>query len=188
MARKRQRRLLIMKIKETTVRKLLITGIDNLDPVNVFVEEYTPTSGKITMECFGKAWSYFWGSIGDRSIMEFFCSCDNHYLSRKFDPQLESKIDDPDMLPEHAKNYIINMRKERDIDRKQARDLYDKAEYVEMNDHNLLFEIYGDEWWCALPKQPNQKYEYLGRILDVAKAGVKTLIPVNTTARSANNE
>jgi len=165
-----------MNIKQTTVKKLVVTGIHDLDPVNVFVEEYTSTSGKITIECFGNAWSYFWGSIGERSIMEFFCNCDNHYLSEKFAPQLRSEIDDHDKLPEYARNYIIEMRKEGTFDKKKARALFNQTEYLTMDDSSMMFEIFGDEWWYCCPKIPNYQYLYLSKILDVAKEAVKTLI------------
>lgn len=166
-----------MEVKETTVRKILITGVEDLDPVNVYIEEYTPTSGKITIECFSQAWSYFWGSIGEMSIMEFFCSCDNHYLSSKFAPHMKSEIDDYDRLPEYAREHIIERRKCWEFEKDTARDLYDKAKYLEQDNHDLMFEIFGEEWWYNVPKQPNHQYEYLGRILDASKKGVKTLIP-----------
>jgi hypothetical protein len=171
-----------MNVKSTTVTKLTVTGIQDLDPVNVFVEEYSPTSGKITMECFGGAWSYYWGSIGNRSIMEFFCSCDNHYLSGKFAPQLETRVDDEGGLEKHAKAFVINERKEGYLTKEEARRKWDRTPYIEMHIYEDLHDIYGDDFWDATPKKPNHKWEYLCRVIDAAKAAVATMIPAKAVA------
>jgi len=169
-----------MDVKSTTVTKLTVTGIQNLDPVNVFVEEYSPTSGKIGLECFGDAYSYYWGSIGNRSIMEFFCSCNNHYLSGKFAPQLNSRVPDQNALEDHAKAYISERRRENELTKDEARRLFDKTPYAEIDDYDGMFEIYGGDFWDALPQMPNHKWEYLCRIIEAAKEAVKTLIPQTT--------
>jgi len=171
-----------MNIKSATVTKMTVTDIPNLDPVNVFVEEYSANSGKITMECFGDAWSYYWGSIGERSIMEFFCACDNHYLCGKFAPQLDSRVIDDGGLPEYAQKYICEQRRQDCFKKEEARDLYDRAEFIDRNDSELMYEVFGDEWWERGPKIANYKWEYLCRVIDAAKAAVATMIPEKAVA------
>lgn len=33
-----------------------------LDPVTVYVEEYGPNSSRITVQCYSRAWTAYWGS------------------------------------------------------------------------------------------------------------------------------
>ncbi len=46
-----------MKIESVESTTLLITEIENFDPVTVHLENYAPGKGGITIECFGEAWS-----------------------------------------------------------------------------------------------------------------------------------
>ena len=162
-----------MKLKRTTVEKLVLTDIPDLDPVSVFLEDYGPHRGKVTIECFGKAWSYFWTGMGDHSVGDFFCSCDNHYLSKKLAPGVDSTVLDDDGLIEHAKKHIIEQRREDYLSKDEARTLYDSTDNLFREDHEHMYEIYGDEWWDCGPRVPNYEWEYLGRILNAAKAGIE---------------
>ena len=44
-----------MDIQQSTVKKLLITGVESLDPVSVFFENYGDGQGKVVIECYGKS-------------------------------------------------------------------------------------------------------------------------------------
>jgi hypothetical protein len=44
------------------------------------VDNISDGKGKITIDCFGSSWTYFWGSMGYPTLEEFFLSCDNSYL------------------------------------------------------------------------------------------------------------
>lgn len=142
-----------MKIQHSQIDKILITQIPNLDPISVFLEDYGSEKGrgKVTIECFGDAWSHFWGSIGNKTIGEFFCSCDNHYLREKFAPELKSNIIDEDNRANHARQHIIERRKEDLITKEEARRLYNLAEHLCASDEDLMYDIYGDEWWDYAP-------------------------------------
>jgi hypothetical protein len=117
--------------------------------------------------------------------MEFFCSCDNSYLSGKFAPELNSTWpeDDEVKVIKHAKAHIIKRRKEDDISSKEARELFKSAEdirpYSEASScdcQGIYYSIYGDDWWDCLPKMTNPDYEYLDRVLDAAKEGVRHMM------------
>jgi len=165
-----------MKVKEIPVKKLYISDITNLDPINVFIEEVDGSGGKFTIECYGKAWSYYWGGIGKSTLMEFFCNCDNHYLAGKFAPMLESQIDDPDGTVTAAREHILEHRRNRNFTREEARDKYNLTEYLTPDQHDNMFEVFGDEWWHDMPKQPNHEYEYLLRILDAVKEAIAYVV------------
>ena len=46
-----------MKIKESTVRKLTISDIERLDNINVYLEDFEPGHGQITIKCWNEVWS-----------------------------------------------------------------------------------------------------------------------------------
>ena len=48
-----------MKLETSTVTKLQLTELNNLDPISVILENYEPGKGKIIIECCGKSWSSF---------------------------------------------------------------------------------------------------------------------------------
>ena len=73
-----------MKIETTEVKRLTIKEVPDLDPISVILEDLGPGRGKITVECYGQAWSSFWPAMGNRTIGEFFCRCDDSYIASNF--------------------------------------------------------------------------------------------------------
>jgi len=165
-----------MKITKTIAEKIVISGIEHQDDIAVYLEDLGPGIGKMTITCFDEAWSHFWGAMGECTIKEFVLSCDNHYLSKKFSPDLKQYINDTDLLAVDCKKKIIEMRKICDLTEDEARDFYDSVDAFQndiINHHDVLYRIYGDEWWCCLPKQKNHEYERFSDILDVIKQALR---------------
>lgn len=169
-----------MKTTLSDVRKLRITEIDNLDPITVILEDFEPGRGKIIIECFGESWTAGWYAMGDRTIAEFFISCDNYYLGNKLS-RMSPKINDEEALVPDAKKSILTMRLEGEIDSATARDLYDRVCAYDgcghefMADHNLLYEVYGDDWHHCIPQTTNPRWEYLCRIIDAVRDALRTV-------------
>lgn len=168
-----------MKLEKSIVEKLLISGIQNQDPIAVYFEDIGSGLGKITISCFNDCWSYFWGSIGKETLIrEFFRSCNTGYLAHKFSPETEGTVYDFCQLPQHAKKRICELRRDGDLSETKARELFDEADrlYVADDvrdlDRDLMFEIYGDDWYDCLPRQANHKYEYLCRIIETVKEAI----------------
>ncbi|WP_367949531.1 hypothetical protein [Pseudomonas sp. SBB6] len=44
-----------MKVETSIVTKLHITGIEGLDPITVFLDDFEPNRGKITVSCYDRA-------------------------------------------------------------------------------------------------------------------------------------
>ncbi len=158
-----------MEVETSQVTRLKITGGDRLDPVTVFLEDLGPKQGKVTIECYGESWSASWGGMGDRTVADFFCSCDEHYLANKLS-SIRGSVDDFDGLADHARKHIIDGRKSHDFEKAEARRLYDRCEDlsgVENFDQAApaMADIYGPEWWYAVPTKPNPDYQYLCRII-----------------------
>ena len=168
-----------MKIAKTTVEKLVITEVKNLDPISVIVEDFGPGQGKITITCFGDAWSHYWSHMGETNkLADFFCSCDEHYIARKLKNGIEDTIsdDDPEALTRLLRGEIIKDRRLGDITREVARDYWDRAENydAEFDGHELLYEVLGDEFWYRTPKKPNPDYEYLCLIIKTVQKAFKS--------------
>lgn len=54
-----------------------------LDPITVTLRDFGG-SGQIIVECFGAAWSQWFGAIGgNKTLREFIASCDEYYLGQK---------------------------------------------------------------------------------------------------------
>lgn len=163
-----------MKITKSSVVKIKIEEIEGLDSINVFLEDLGPRRGKITIDCYGKAWSAYWGGMGDRTISQFFCSCDEHYLAKNLS-NINSEIDDYENLTIETKKEIIKKRKAHEVDIETAREWFDDAETIDHDniDQGLLQDVFGDEWWYCIPTKSNPDYEYLCRIIKTVKEAIK---------------
>lgn len=168
-----------MEIQRSTVEKLKITDVKNLDHVSVFLEDLEPGKGKITIECYGKSWSNYWGGMGDRTISKFFCSANNDYIAGKMDGSLRHNAVDEDSIPEHAKNHVKQLLSDFDIDDLEANELLSELNGWSGEDllqnREILSKIYGPDYWYSLPEIPNHEYEYLCRILNAVKAALKQI-------------
>jgi len=60
-----------------------IAPIDNLDQITVYFQDYELGKGKVTLECWGGAWSSYFGAMGSKTIQQFFLSCGPDYLVNK---------------------------------------------------------------------------------------------------------
>ncbi len=169
-----------MKTQTSMVKKIVITDIPNLDNVAVYLEDYEEGKGKITITCFNKSWTYYWGCMGECNLTKFIIGCDNHYLSGKLNPNVDSDVYDEEGFENYAKEHVIRRRKERCLSKEEARESYDRcfllAEYKEFDSKEyaqLMYDIFGDDWYDCSPKKPNPEYSYFCRILDVIKEALR---------------
>lgn len=70
-----------MRVTRSTVTKLEIVDAPRLDPIRVYIEDYEPGKGRITISCYDAAWVGYWGGMSGKSIAEFFTNCDADYLA-----------------------------------------------------------------------------------------------------------
>ncbi len=163
-----------MKVEKTTVTKIVISGAKSLDPVHVFLEDVGPAQGRITINCYTDSWTAYWGGMGERTIEQFFCSCDEHYLANSLS-RVEPSVFDSDGL----KPLILKLRRTQEIDADAARDLFDKVDGVEdpFAEPGLMQAILGDEWWNKLPEKTNPDYLYLCRIIKAVQFALKEGLP-----------
>jgi hypothetical protein len=189
-----------MQIERSQVTKLTITGAVALDPITVYAEDIGPRQGKITVECYGRSWSAYWGGMGDQTISEFFRSCNVGYIANKMTDERPS-ITDAEAIADGARRQIIKLRRGQvmrrfdgsgtyrfgraEITPEAARELWEEVEGAYFgadgwSASDLMQRIFGDEWWYSLPDKPNPNYEYLCRIIRAVQAALEEAMKEST--------
>ena len=146
-----------MKIESAQVTKLTLSDLDRLDPISVITEDIANGRGKIIFECYGKAWCAYWGGMGDNTIAEFFCSCDEHYIAKNVS-NVDSEVYDIDAIRKAAKAAGVECYRD-----------------DPWNDCEFMIAMYGDDmsdWHYSLPTMANHEYAYLSRVIKAVQAGL----------------
>lgn len=181
-----------LKVEQSVVTKLLITGAAGLDPITVFLEDHEPGRGNLTIRCHQESWGSGWGAMGqDRKVAEFVRSCGADYLIGSLRPQLRSTRFSSDELVKMAQRCVLDRRRDRNrsewnwmdqLDKREARSLYNQVQDLhgcseaECWQHNgLLTKLFGAEWWYKADEatERNPDWDYLERILDAVQDGLK---------------
>lgn len=175
-----------MQISKTTVTKLLLTGLDKLDPISVFLEDQAPAKGKIIIECFGSSWAATWGSMGmGRNVATFFCGNDADYLIGSLAPQLLGDIFSGKALQALAEKTIAERRDGTsdmdELDADEAEELLEQVAILadcnclECAPSGLMEAIFGCEWWhpASNATEANPRYAQLRQIVEAVQQGLK---------------
>jgi hypothetical protein len=68
-------------VSEPQLRTYRIEAI-GLDPITVYIEQFRPGAGRMTVQCYARAWTSFWGSHGAEAPLEtFITACDAEYIA-----------------------------------------------------------------------------------------------------------
>lgn len=51
-----------------------------LDPLTIYAHNLGDGRGKLTVCCFGSAWTAYWGAMGCDDVREFAAACNTGYL------------------------------------------------------------------------------------------------------------
>lgn len=174
-----------MKIEKTDLLAFTISEVERLDPVRVMIENYEPGKGRITITCYGKAWTGAWFAMGGDSVQKFIMRVSNEYLIGYFDPQLQSTVDDDnDENLIFVKSEIVRLRRQLEISHEEARSMWYEAENADdvkasCCDYLVgekLLGLFGDDpWYAKWPKVPNHEYQYLDRIVSAVRDGLNEL-------------
>lgn len=165
-----------MKVRKSTVEKLTVTGVPNMDSLSIIVEDFGQGRGEITITCFGESWNRYWSHMSEGVKMaDFFIKASDGYLVLKLKTGISSMVnsDDQDALEAHLKARIVEMRRNEEVDKYEARELWSLAESTDYSSNENLYEILGDEWHLDLPQVTNPHYEYLCRVVGVVKEALK---------------
>jgi len=143
-----------MNTEKRKTETYVLTDLDRLDPVTVYVTNYQPGQGKMVVECFGKAWTAYWGGMSDMTLQQFVLTCDNAYILGKMLEQTSQT--DFDLINEGAQKKGFSMCVTSDVE-------------VAMQAGSMA-ECFGPDWYMDLPTCTTSEYDYLGRILNAIKA------------------
>ncbi|NWO11772.1 hypothetical protein HLV40_15380 [Chromohalobacter salexigens] len=172
-----------MQIKESQVTKITVTGAEEsygftLDPISIYLEDYGQGKGKLTVGCWDATWSYYWGAMGDRSLVEFIIGTNNGYLANKLkrDGEKFSELD-IEALEDQVRKEIVRDRREGTLGDLEARELWDRFEdmdfempfHPECEEVDYLYKVLGTDCLEALPERTSAHGRWLWDILSVVR-------------------
>ncbi|MBG6029394.1 hypothetical protein I5F10_15750 [Proteus mirabilis] len=174
-----------MKVEQSQVTKLVITGVERHDSIHVYLEDYGDNkNGRVTISENGCSWSCFWGGMG-MPLTEFLLWITNQYWIGYLDSNLDSEIDaDNECNISFVKREIMRCRRKGIIDEYNARSMFDDVEYSEDIMHDILYPGLGDDYkelfdrdpysvnW---PKQENPEYCRMESRLNVIREALNRL-------------
>lgn len=167
-----------MKIERSQVTKLVITDAPRLDPITVFLEDIEPRKGRITIQCYDKAWTAYWGGMGECTIAHFFTTVSPDYIAGNLSVGIRRTVYNPHDAEQFCKDYVCKERRKRDLNADDARELFNDIDMESFDDDawtnaDLFRRLFGDEWWYALPQSPNPEYQYLCRIIEAVQVALR---------------
>lgn len=170
-----------MKITDYLIRQLEIAEVPGLDSIRVSLQDISPGKGRVTIECYGQAWSTYWGAMGENNtISSFFASVSDDYIVDRM-VNIDHRVLDPEKLQETVLKTIIKDRRDGELSASEARYRWDRVdeldEVKEIKDlhlfNDLVFDLMGDDWWNKLPMKPNPDYLYLKKIVGVVQEALR---------------
>lgn len=72
-----------MRVELSKTDTMTVRDAQALDPVTVFLQDFGAGRGRITIECYGRAWSTFFGNYGSENLRAFLINCDVGYLASR---------------------------------------------------------------------------------------------------------
>ena len=146
-----------MKTEMRQTETYVLTGLEGLDPVTIYVTNYEPGRGKIVIECYGEAWAAFWGGMSGQTIQQFITDSHNDYIINKM--VKNTRQTDFDEIEKQAKKRGYEICATTDVE-------------IAMQAHEMS-ECFGSDWMMDLPTCSTPEYCYLSRILDAVKVAFR---------------
>lgn len=161
----------VEKVQASKATKYIISGLDDLDPIIVSLEDVAPKKGKLSISCSDESWTADLDNIGkDTDICDFVASSSNLFLTGKL-ANIRAWIDDFVHLKNHARALILIARRMGQLNRTEARECFDATalfsgeETPTETDQQIAKHIFGPEWCNIVPSLPNPNYRHLNQIL-----------------------
>lgn len=76
----------------TNVKAFVIYEGPRLDPVTVILQDYGVGAGRLIVECYGEAWSTYWGGMGNKRIDGFIRTCSTDYIANRLWPSSRKRL------------------------------------------------------------------------------------------------
>jgi hypothetical protein len=171
-----------MIIEKSQSTKLKFLDLVALDPITVFIEDIEPGKGKITIECYGKSWSYYWGGMGGHNVTKFFSTVSVDYIANcLWDHSKIQYEDDYSGIQKLVRERVLECRKDSLISKNSARTMYnignweDYAPKHQYDEWSLPDDVTDDDFerislnYESIPVKNTHEYNYLTRIVTVVK-------------------
>jgi hypothetical protein len=75
-----------MRVEPITTDCFTIFDAKGLDPITVVLQDQGGC-GRLILECYGKAWSTYFGAFGKGSMRDFLAGCHHDYVAIRMDPK-----------------------------------------------------------------------------------------------------
>jgi hypothetical protein len=144
-----------MKFKKSKTETYIITDIDGLDPITVYVTNYKPGQGKLVIECFGTSWANYWPAMGDCTLQDFVLKASNDYLARKMVRQLRQTDFDKINDTAHKRGFA---------------DICVASDVEVAYSHRQMAACFGSDWMLDIPTCNTREYDWFCSILNSVKA------------------
>lgn len=143
-----------MKVTTSQITKYVLSDLDKLDPVTMILEDFGPGKGKLTIDCYGKAWTAYWGAMGSETIAEFINTADVDYLASKL-TTVPSRVTDYEAISQ-----VIGFE-------------VDHQTLILHTGSEKLVKAFGQDWSMNMPTRRNPDYDYVCRIVAAVKEAVR---------------
>jgi len=164
-----------MQIESKNVLQVTLKNIKGLDPITLFLENFKPGEGKITINCYTSSWTAYWGSMSGRTIEQFFADENEHYLAKNLST-IDSSVPDLDATKDHAKTELLQERRRQYIGQAEARERFDRIEDLsDLDNARAMAEVFGDEFYHSIKSITNPEYAYLCRVIKAVQEGLSML-------------
>jgi len=155
-----------MKIEESLIKQIKVSDLDRLDPITIIVEDIAEGKANVTIKCFDKSWTSYWGAMGG-DVKDFFSRCNVGYLVNCFDRGISPETDDKDVnemtktFHKKMRELILERRREEYISKEVAKGLWDHLDHIKFEnvipeyDHecfswNIDSWNFRSEYWSKL--------------------------------------
>lgn len=149
-----------MRVTKSTATKIIISNVNGLDPIAVYVENHEACKGKVTITCYGKAWTAYWSAMSHATLEEFFCDSHIEYLAENLST-IQKEVFDVDAINKLAEKQGVYCGRD-----------------DPWNDYDFLGDLFGEDsslWHEQLPKRPNHEYVYLCKIIAAVKSAFEEM-------------
>lgn len=72
-----------MKVQNINSHAIVVADVKGLDPIMVVFVDYANGSGRIVVQCYGEAWTAWWGAMGAHAgnVQAFIAAVEADYLA-----------------------------------------------------------------------------------------------------------
>lgn len=95
-----------MKIEKRQVVMLDVIDAPKLDRIKIIAEDFGPGQGQLTIVCWGRAWSAYWGGMGSADITQFCISMSAEYIAENL---VRGQIEGLKRNQKHEMRYLMRI-------------------------------------------------------------------------------